>query len=89
MNFPNKPLNEYFKTYEVIDRPIRLIKDNPILNFIYDLRNDVFSKENLIIITKVTSWLERKDNNVERSENKMGTRMTAFGMRYASDNLER
>ena len=61
VDFPNKnkPLNEYFRTYEVIDRPIRLVEDNPIPNFICDLRNDVFSKEDLMIITKVASWLER------------------------------
>ena len=57
MDFPNKnkSLNEYFRTYEVIDRPIRLIEDNLISNFICDLRNDVFSKKNLMIITKMAS----------------------------------
>ena len=91
MDFPNKnkPLNEYFRTYEVIDRPIRLVEDNPISNFICNLRNDFFSKEDLMIITKVASWLEREGNNVERSENKMGTRMASFGMRYASGDLGR
>ena len=51
----NKPLNEYFRTYEVIDRLIRLVEDNLIPNFICNLRNDVFSKQDLMIITKVAS----------------------------------
>lgn len=85
----NKPLNEYFRTYEVIERPIRLVEDSPIPNFICDLRNNVFSKDELLIITKATSYLEREGNNVERSKNKLGTRMTAFGMRYASGDLGR
>ena len=85
----NKPLNEYFRTYEVIDRPIRLIEGNSIPNFICNLRNDVFSKEDLMIITKVACWLVREGNNVERFESKMGTRMAAFGMRYALGDLGR
>ena len=47
VDFPNNnaPLNDYFKTYDVIERPIRVIEDTPIPNFIFELWDDVFSKK--------------------------------------------
>ena len=89
VNFPNNnaPLNDYFKTYDVIKKPIRVIEDSPIPSFIFELRDNVFSKNDLETITKVTSWLEKQGNNVDRSEKKMGTSMRAFGMRYAIGDL--
>lgn len=82
VDFPNqnKSLNEYFSTYEVVSRPIRAVEDNPISSFLFDLRNDVFSNDDLVRITKVASWLEHKGNNVEWAKSKMGTPMLAFGM---------
>ena len=62
VDFPNNnvPLNDYFKTYDVIKRPIRVIEDSPILSFIFELRDNVFSKNDLETITKVASWLEKQ-----------------------------
>ena len=51
----NESLNEYFRIYGLLSRPIRIVEDNPIFNFIFDLRNDIFCNEDLTIITKVAS----------------------------------
>ena len=61
VDFPSKntALNDYFKTYDVIERPIRIIEDSPIPSFIFELRDNVFSKNDLETITKVASWLEK------------------------------
>ena len=91
VDFPNNnaPLNDYFKTYDVIERPIWVMVDSPIPSFIFELRDNVFSKNDLETITKVASWLEKQGNNVDRSEKKMGTSMRVFGMRYATGDLGR
>ena len=46
VDFPNnnEPLNDYFKTYDIIERPIQVIEDSPIPSFIFELRDNVFSK---------------------------------------------
>ena len=82
-------MNDYCKTYDVIERPIWVIEDSPIPSFIFELRDNVFSKNDLETITKVASWLEKQGNNVDRSKKKMDTSMRAFGMRYAIGNLGR
>ena len=70
VDFPNNnaPLNDYFQTYDVIERPIRVIKDSPIPSFIFELWDNIFSKNDLETITKVASWLEKQGNNLDRSE---------------------
>ena len=78
VDFPSKntTLNDYFKTYDLIERPIRIIEDSPIPRFIYELWDNVFSKNDLETITKVASWLEKQGNNGQiRKEN---------GHKYAS-----
>ena len=89
VDFPNNnaPLNDYFKTYDVIERPIRVIENSSIPSFIFELWDNVFSKNDLETITKVASWLEKQGNNVDRSKKKMGTSMRAFGMQYAIGDL--
>ena len=63
----NALLNDYFQIYDVIERLIWIIEDSPIPSFIFELQDNVFSKNDLEIITKVTSWLEKQGNNMERS----------------------
>ena len=91
VDFPNNnaPLNDYFQTYDVIERLIWVIEDSPISSFIFELRDNVFSKNDLKTITKVASWLEKQGNNMDRTEKKMGTSMRALGMRYATRDLRR
>ena len=90
IDFLNKniSLNEYFRTYELISRSVRVVEDNLVLNFIFDLRNNIFFNKDLTIISKVAFWLEKKGTNVERAEAKMGTTMSAFSMHWAFGDLE-
>ena len=49
VDFPNNNalLNGYVKTYDVIERLIRVLEDSPIPSFIFELRDNVFSKNDL------------------------------------------
>ena len=79
----NVGLNIQLLTYKRVECPVILRDDSLTNTFLASLKSDVFIGGDLALMAKVASCLESEVDHADRSESIQGSKMNAFGMRWA------
>ena len=77
----NDALNEQLQRLHRVKAPISMVESGPAANQIFDLRGNVFTPQELEVVTRMASYLEKKGTNTKRPESKGSTRMCLYGMK--------